>query len=1320
MEKILTINRGDSLSFAFYLPTVFDMTRLISIEVRLGKKLYPHKIVGDLGNIIECVIASDKTLAFPSVQQLSLKVVDSQFGGKTHVVGWIETTTQNVTQVETAINNGYNLFIPTVITQAFLTSGTLLYNILRSKSTYELAVEGGYEGTEQQFYDDLSHFKMYHDETVQAKLDAEIAQLAAEAAALQTTADRVQTGFDVIAANEAKSGAEAAESNSEGWAEQSSILAAAAEAARDKAEQWAENPEDVPVEESPDKFSALHWAAKAEETSQAIHAEVNAVAVAALGAVQSDPTGFLHWNEIDVAYDPVARKVTLTANSGYTLDCYYHGVSIPEFEGQTTWTSDEHADVSGSYFLHYCSGNFIFTTTPWFFDCVHIAFCQYEINNNGHHIGIRETHGLNMDWASHKEFHETVGTYLTAGGDLTGVTLNSTTVAQRRPNISQTTVYDEDLRSAINELTSKQYTQRYITLSGSTNVRAFNVEQSDIVKLSGNQPILNLWDGAAWTDTPMDNNRFAVLFVIAVPVTSDTESQKFRYMFTQPQAQYANVTQAQAILPADIVMGDSSVLVSEFVFIGKIIIQYTGGNWRINSVTKLTGTKFSQVGSPAGNYLSIVNTDATLTGDGTAASPLSVVQSYELATNKKTTLADNSDTFYPSQKAVKTAVDLKEDSANKKQTVTNSATDYPSGAAVTTALATKQNTIGYTPENEANKRTTFQAAPTNTAYPSEKLVKDSLDLKADKSTVTQKIYLMLYEVATVVTGVITAVKKLWTEYSDRVTADSGTTTSLTNTERIYKMMVDNGMFNYLQFGWAADGGYKPRTSGILTFFTKIYNFFGTSDAAQTTALNQPYRFFNGSMKNPNNGNTFMAHPIISFAAGQQWSVTAVVNWAGSANHHNAFCGVIGTHALFVRRSIENRFVIHNGTAEFHGILGGSNRLIGKTMPVTFVASGTSLLVYVNGVLVDTITIPSTTMAFRALMTGRTAWPNFHQGEIHYHAIYSTALTVNQVAAEHTLLRSLYPEIPSATIGSQTWQLYNNEMVATPMGNVIQEMQAAANVNKLTDTFDTPANWFIEGESTITGGVARVYSSAGAMSSIRHKTVARTVGKYYKYTFNIIGTSIGTTTIGNVANEYFIPPGSTGLQEIYVLANETAVIFKRTLGLTDLTFDDLVVEEVGWAGSTALYNAIYAQTSGTVAQKTTAALRAAAMLSYYNNDGAVGSWAGKLYNWYAVALMQEDIDAYNVANPSTPWGWRGTLDADWVGLESDELKLDGETYWAVGNTGTNETGFAALPAGYRNAKGEFIELYNKAIFWNTDSNPTAVEKAFGFSMRLIKV
>lgn len=45
----------------------------------------------------------------------------------------------------------------------------------------------------------------------------------------------------------------------------------------------------------------------------------------------------------------------------------------------------------------------------------------------------------------------------------------------------------------------------------------------------------------------------------------------------------------------------------------------------------------------------------------------------------------------------------------------------------------KQNALGFTPENSSNKRNTFQAIPDDSHFPSEKLTKDSLDLKVDKN-----------------------------------------------------------------------------------------------------------------------------------------------------------------------------------------------------------------------------------------------------------------------------------------------------------------------------------------------------------------------------------------------------------------------------------------------------------------------------------------------------------------------------------------------------------------------------------------------------------
>lgn len=99
----------------------------------------------------------------------------------------------------------------------------------------------------------------------------------------------------------------------------------------------------------------------------------------------------------------------------------------------------------------------------------------------------------------------------------------------------------------------------------------------------------------------------------------------------------------------------------------------------------------------------------------------------ENATNKKTSLADNSDTYYPTQKAVKTAVDGKQDTlgftpeniANKKTTITSSDTDYPTCKAVETALAGKQASGSYATltgtETLTNKRITQRVGSTTSS-----------------------------------------------------------------------------------------------------------------------------------------------------------------------------------------------------------------------------------------------------------------------------------------------------------------------------------------------------------------------------------------------------------------------------------------------------------------------------------------------------------------------------------------------------------------------------------------------------------------------------
>jgi len=108
---------------------------------------------------------------------------------------------------------------------------------------------------------------------------------------------------------------------------------------------------------------------------------------------------------------------------------------------------------------------------------------------------------------------------------------------------------------------------------------------------------------------------------------------------------------------------------------------------------------------------------------------------FEDKSNKKTTLSDNSDTYYPTQKAVKTAVDAKQDAlgftpenvANKKTTITDSDTDYPTGKAVKTVVDAK--------ESVANKKTDL-TDNSDIYYPSQKAVKTAVDAKAPSASPT--------------------------------------------------------------------------------------------------------------------------------------------------------------------------------------------------------------------------------------------------------------------------------------------------------------------------------------------------------------------------------------------------------------------------------------------------------------------------------------------------------------------------------------------------------------------------------------------------------
>jgi uncharacterized protein (TIGR02145 family) len=100
-----------------------------------------------------------------------------------------------------------------------------------------------------------------------------------------------------------------------------------------------------------------------------------------------------------------------------------------------------------------------------------------------------------------------------------------------------------------------------------------------------------------------------------------------------------------------------------------------------------------------------------------------------------------------------------------------------------------------------------------------------------------------------------------------------------------------------------------------------------------------------------------------------------------------------------------------------------------------------------------------------------------------------------------------------------------------------------------------------------------------------------------------------------------------------------------------------------------------------------------------NESNVATY-GRLYTWYAVT------DSRNVC----PAGWHVPSDAEWTTLTTflggdtvagGKLKETGTTHWTTPNTGaTNETGFTALPSGYRYLDGSYINIGLIGFWWSS--------------------
>ena len=478
----------------------------------------------------------------------------------------------------------------------------------------------------------------------------------------------------------------------------------------------------------------------------------------------------------------------------------------------------------------------------------------------------------------------------------------------------------------------------------------------------------------------------------------------------------------------------------------------------------------------------------------------------------------------------------------------------------------------------------------------------------------------------VLPGFATMVMKWLRDFKARVLADSGTVEDETRTAQILRFIENHNLMDDTKILICPEVAVKTRGT-VPLYITKSYDLSpNNNDAVQTTETYQPFLAGNIApnerlaIKNTQNSSRCIQHPQISFTDTEPWSLIVVINYEGGSKQ-----GVVYLLAQLynsgnqIRLNVSNRWSLYiktaTGTFEFE-MDNGLKYTLGKNHILTYTASGDGAMsCYVDGVHLGT-KYGATGITLDVLMAGqsRDTTTNY-KGSLHYYRVQSGAMTLAQVQAEHAMLRSIYPEIESVQIGTQTWATSNLEMVATPMGNAIPEVTDAA----------------------------------------------------------------------------------------------------------------------VWLSSPALYSAAYTADTGTEEEKVYAGLKASAMWCHYNNDPVVGATYGKLYNWYAAKLLQTDIDAYNAANTTTPWGWKVPTREMNTTLSSEggnASKFAGADYWTTDN-GLNTNGLSLLGAGIRNSLGAFADiklstilvcsdaLYVRNIVDGADTFAETAITTEGGSIRLIK-
>lgn len=503
----------------------------------------------------------------------------------------------------------------------------------------------------------------------------------------------------------------------------------------------------------------------------------------------------------------------------------------------------------------------------------------------------------------------------------------------------------------------------------------------------------------------------------------------------------------------------------------------------------------------------------------------------------------------------------------------------------------------------------------------------------------------------------------------RITADGGTCADKSLLAKFYTEMNQSLANTHALYFFQL--GIKERVSGINRFCNKAYDMGPlNNDGVMATEATQS---FVGGYIAPNEfrclkylqGQTQTGEitiPTKSYLATDSWTLTVMVK-------PNTESIIWLSATTFIYISNTTLYIKDGSILVLQATIPSGN--IGKIAHIEFqYSNGTGVIKY-NGTPLATSVLSNTIYITRISRA-----TNIFDGSIYYFHLENVRISEADSQKRYNFLRSLFAEIEGIGIGNQFWQTSNIEQTVAGNGEVIAEIQSSTNTIKLQDGTWDFTNWTPQAGVTISN--ANTFSANINVGIF--KNISLVAGRMNKIIIagTVTGAQLAIRDTSGTSGQQVVS-GTFDTVLYYRGISSTNIYLGAVFGnITSCVITKLQVEEQGWADLTT------------------------PAWCYYNNNVALGAVYGKLYNWYAIDLI----------NKYAPQGYRAPSSADFTQLATflggtsvagGKMKKEGLTYWTTPNTGaTNESGLSIIAGGYRTPSGAFTRINRYGTLWGVTS------------------